>query len=173
MKCQACDHLQHSCRQSSRLQSETRSELLLAMFTYSARTPCGLTFCISSPATQGERWWDTPSVEACARCAQPKASFTYRSAQAASCTNIAGLWFQHASACLVQTCRNTGGPVCKSETQGVRLCKSKTLRKQSYLGSTPQICIRVPVWQREDHSSLLLCGNGCSPATTLGQAAAA
>ena len=39
---------------------------------------------MSSPATAGVRWCATPSVDAWARCAAPKASFTYRSPSCAS-----------------------------------------------------------------------------------------
>ena len=46
-------------------------------------------FCMSRPATQGLRWCVTPSVEACALCAQPNASLTYRSACSASCASPA------------------------------------------------------------------------------------
>ena len=40
-------------------------------------------FCIRKPATAGLRMWATPSVDACARWADPKASLTYKSPRAA------------------------------------------------------------------------------------------
>ena len=44
---------------------------------------------MSRPATAGLRKLVTPTVEAWARCAQPNASFTYRSALAATCITTA------------------------------------------------------------------------------------
>jgi hypothetical protein len=46
----------------------------------SSRDSASTSRSISRPATAG-RWWVIPSVDACARCAAPKASLTYTSAK--------------------------------------------------------------------------------------------
>src|SRR2546425_1129073 len=109
-------------------------------------------FSIKKPATAGLRRCATASVDACARCAEPNASFTYRSPRAANVLANSGSFFSSPGQKRVFSTRATpprgsrrvaatpvAGSAMNSTGAPSSVSRSRTICLSEYCGSGPPL----------------------------------